>query len=353
MEGKLLDFIKQNSPDGGFLQSDHWRKFQESVGRKTYLLSLEDDSNLIAHASIIKHTLPIVGSYFYAPRGPIFKDQRSKIKDQNDISKLKGFSNDLIEIAKENNIGWIRIEPASEEMLEIIKNNLRSGIKLKKSSVDMQPREILMLDISKSEEELIAQMKQKTRYNIRLAEKRGVRVFSVNSEQESVNNKYFEEFLGLVKITAERDKITLHPENYYRKMFEIIPNDILKLYAAEYEGKVIAANLVLFFGQTATYLHGASDNVHRDAMAPYLLQWKAIKDAKNLGCTKYDLGGIKMEKISNFKFQISNSWSGITRFKTGFRPNVEPIRFPGCYDIILNSKKYFLYKFLQRIKRIF
>ena len=151
----------------------------------------------------------------------------------------------------------------------------------------MQPREILILDISKSEEELLAGMKQKTRYNIKLAEKRDVKVLA------SREKKYIDEFCRLVKITAERDKITPHPENYYRKMFETIPPEILKLYIAEYEGKIIAANLVLFFGKTATYMHGASDNEHRNVMAPYLLQWQTILDAKKSGCNRYDLGGIK------------------------------------------------------------
>jgi len=209
----------------------------------------------------------------------------------------------------------------------------------------MQPREILVMDISKSEEDLLAQMKQKTRYNIKLAEKKGVKI-SVISEQGTVNNKYLGEFLRLVEITAKRDKITSHPESYYRKMFEIIPGDILKLYVAEYEGKIIAANLVLFFGRTATYMHGASDNEHRNLMAPYLLQWQQIVDAKKTGCGRYDFGGLKTGTDDN-------SWQGITKFKQGFAPETKTTKFPGCYDIILKPAKYNLYRALQKIKRIF
>ena len=217
----------------------------------------------------------------------------------------------------------------------------------------MQPREILILDILKSEEEILAGMKQKTRYNIKLSQKRGVSVKAIYNFQFPISKPYIEEFLRLVKITAKRDKITSHPESYYRKMFEAIPSDILRFYIAEYEGKIIAANLVLFFGKTATYMHGSSDNEHRNLMAPYLLQWQAIQDAKKSGCIKYDLGGVKTNKISNFKFQISNSWGGITKFKTGFAPDVKPVQFPGCYDIILKPAKYNLYRVLQKIKRIF
>ena len=343
MDNKLLNFIQQNSPDGGFLQSEYWRKFQESVGRKTYNLSENgEDGELTVSANIIAHRLPLISDYFYAPRGPVFSIFNFQ------FSIFKQFLNDLTDNAKENNIGWIRIEPNSEEELELIQDNLPKDWRTKKSSVDMQPREILVLDISKSEEEILAGMKQKTRYNIKLAEKRGVHV---TYNMKHVTQENIDKFLQLVKITSKRDKITSHPDAYYRQMFETIPSEILKLYIAEFEGKIIAANLVLFFGKTATYMHGASDNEHRNLMAPYLLQWQQIEDAKKAGCERYDFGGIKTA-ISDQR-SMNNSWSGITKFKTGFAPDTNPVQFPGCYDIILKPGKYNLYRALQKIKRIF
>lgn len=351
MDNKLLKFIMTNSPDGGFLQSEYWRKFQESVGRKIYnISSINDSGELVAYANIITHNLPIVGQYFYIPRGPVLT-QNSKLKTQSHSTKLKTFFSDSINLAKKNNIGWIRIEPNSESDLNLIQENLPDRAKIKKSSVDIQPKEILVLDISKSEEELLAQMKQKTRYNIRLSQKRGVCV-SHNMEHEIWSKKYMEEFLRLIRITSQRDKITLHPENYYRQMFKTIPPEILKLYVAEYGGKIIAANIISFFKKTATYMHGASDNVHRDVMAPYLLQWQAIQDAKKAGCERYDFGGVKIWKMEQGTWSKKN-WEGITRFKVGFAPETKSIEFPGCQDIVLNPKKYFLYIFLQKAKKIF
>ncbi|MDD5489159.1 MAG: peptidoglycan bridge formation glycyltransferase FemA/FemB family protein [Candidatus Moranbacteria bacterium] len=343
MEKNFFDFVQQNSPHGGFLQSVYWRKFQESVGRKTFELEEKENGNAFIYAYAIAHSLPLVGNYFYVPRGPV--THNAKRITQNAERKIKIFLDNLISLSKENNVGWIRVEPNSAEGLEMIKESLSKEKKMKKSPVNMQPREILVLDISKSEEEILAGMKQKTRYNIRLSQKKGVRI---THNVERIAQENIEEFLRLVKITSQRDKITAHPENYYRKMFETIPPEILKLYAAEYEGKIIAANLVLFFGKTATYMHGASDNAHRDAMAPYLLQWQTIIDAKKNGCIKYDLGGV------NTKYQIPNTkyknWAGITKFKTGFAPETRTIEFPGCYDIILNPTKYWIYKTLRRIK---
>jgi len=342
MEEANQNFIQLNSPDGGFLQSEDWRKFQEGVGRKTFELEEKDgDDNVSMYAHMITHTLPIVGKYFYIPKGPITHNMEHITWNKDSI---RVFLDNSIQLAKENNAGWIRIEPNSERDLDLINENLPAGNKIKKSPVDMQPREILAMDISGSEEDILARMKQKTRYNIRLAEKKGVKIFASQKPGD------IEEFLRLIKITAKRDKITAHPESYYRKMLEVIPNDILKLYAAEYEGKIIAANLALFFGKTATYMHGASDNEHRNVMAPYLLQWRQIQDAKKAGCARYDFGGVKISHSTQHITRNINSWSGITKFKTGFAPEAKPIEFPGCYDIILSPVRYSFYRLLRKIK---
>lgn len=346
-----MDFLEKNSPDGGFLQSEYWRKFQENYGRKAFELREEDeDGDTIILASMIVYALPVAGDYFYMPRGPVTclpAGEAGNTKHATQNGKIGNFLKDLISLADKNNMGWIRIEPNRPESLKLIKENLSNKYKIKKSPADMQPREILMLDIAKSEEDILSEMKQKTRYNIRLAEKKGIKIFT------SRENKHIDEFLRLVRVTAERDKIKAHPENYYRKMFEAIPPEILKLYVAEFEGKIICANLVLFFGKTVTYMHGASDNLHRDVMAPYLLQWRQILDAKKAGYERYDLGGVKISHNTQHITRSTNSWSGITRFKTGFAPDIEPVRFPGCYDIVINPAKYNIYRILQKIKRIF
>jgi len=321
-----------------FLQSKIWRDFQASVGRKVF--NIED-------ISIIEHELPLVGKYFYIPRGP----------EIHEICNIKHITSELIKLAKDKNIGWVRVEPNNQENLDLIKKSIDN--KIVKAPHDMQPRETFVIDISKSEEELLSEMKQKTRYNLNLAKKKDIKII-VSREK-----KYIDEFLRLVKITSERDGIKSHEEKYYRKMIETIPAENLKIYLAEYDNKIIVANLIVFFKKTAIYLHGASDNEFRNVMAPYLLQWQQINDAKKKGCEKYDFGGIKSEisnsknqipnksQISNLKSQISGDWAGITRFKLGFSPNTEPTRFPGCYDIVLKPLNYALYRTLQKIKTLF
>ncbi|MFA6047341.1 MAG: peptidoglycan bridge formation glycyltransferase FemA/FemB family protein [Parcubacteria group bacterium] len=356
MDREEITFVQQNSPDGGFLQSSEWRKFQESVGRKTYNVSFPHpasghplpqagEGDIFFHASIIEHMLPIVGKYFYIPRGPVVNDQRSMIRDQ---------LRDLIDLAKNNNIGWIRVEPATNEILEAIESN--TTCKIKKAPHDMQPRELFIINVTKPEEQLLAEMKSKTRYNIKVAQKHGV---AVTSEQGTTNNNLIENFLKLTQIMAKRQGIEAHPESYYRKMLEVIPKNILKLYIAEYNNQIIAANIVIFYGKTCTYLHGASDDEYRNVMAPFLLQWQQIQDAKVAGCERYDFGGISTNYLprrqageSSMNVRITNKWAGITRFKLGFSPNTRPTEFPGSYDIIINSRKYWLYRNIQRLKNL-
>ncbi|MFZ2193866.1 MAG: peptidoglycan bridge formation glycyltransferase FemA/FemB family protein [Candidatus Moraniibacteriota bacterium] len=306
-----------------FLQSNEWQKFQEAVERKIFSVCDGDFS-----ASIVEHSLPIVGKYLYIPHGPIISEQESINKEQ--FKKL-------LDLAIKNEAGWIRIDPENNDILKLIKKTIKN--KIIKAPHDMQPKETLIMDISKSEEEILAGMKSKTRYNIKLAEKKGVKI-------AISDKKNIEEFLKLTKIMAERQGITTHKEKYYRKMFEIIPNDIIKLYVAEYDEKIIAANIVVFYEDTAYYLHGASDDKYKNLMAPYLLQWKQIQDARKANCTKYDFCGVKINE------KKGRSWEGVTRFKLGFSPKTKPVEFPGSYDIIIDPIKYWLYRIIQKLKSL-
>ena len=372
--------VKDNL-NNNFLQSQEWREFQESVGRKTFFVESEDSCPSASSAdksadrfsaSLIEHDLPIVGKYFYIPRGPLAEISNDKFqislpkadqpgagnKTQSSNDKIKNGMREIIELAKKENAGWIRFDPRNENVLDLIKENI--NYKIAKAPHDMQPKENFVIDISKNNEELLNEMSQKTRYNIRLAEKKGVKIFAITNNQdtkskqisnsnEQISKKYVDEFLRLTKEMAERQGIKAHPEEYYRKMIKTLPAEMLKIYVAEYENKIIAANLMLFFNDTATYLHGASGNEYRNLMAPHLLQWQAILDAKNAGYTFYDFGGVKIQDTRH-KTQDTNSWQGITKFKLGFSPETKPMEFPGSYDIIIDRNRYFLYRILQKIK---
>ncbi len=332
---KIEKFIQENSPDGGFLQSEEWRKFQENVGKKTFNIF-----NDAFWANIIEHKLPIVGKYLYISRGPVLKTKINKKEIENALEKL-------LKLAKKNKAGWIRFEPCNNKILKNIKNSIKFNIV--KAPHDMQSRQIFIVDISKNEEELLTEMKSKTRYNIRLAKRKGVVYNSYNFSDEKFGKK-FDKFLELVEKTASRKGVKFHQKNYYWKMVESIPEKNLKLYVAEYQGKIITANLILFFGNTATYLHGASADEYKNVMAPFLLQWQIILEVKKNGFTRYDFGGVKTENKKGELMISETKWRGISKFKLGFSKITKPFEFPGSYDIIVNKKKYFAYKLLQKLK---
>lgn len=311
-----------------FLQSENWLAFQGVTGKETVPFSFDDFT-----ANGIIHTLPLIGKYLYVPKGPILENVKVQMPN------FKKNLNDFIFLAKEKNVKWIRIEPESEESLLEIREAFDGRIV---RAHDIQPREIFVMDITKDTETLLAQMKSKTRYNIRLAEKHGVKVFATREE------KYKQAFFDLITATADRKEIKSYPRSYYEKFFEMFPPEMCQLFVAEYDGEVLAANILIIFGERAIYLHGGSSNAHREVMAPYLLQWGQILYAKERSCTEYDFGGVKTLNQGKEK----NNWGGITKFKRGFSPETAPILFPGSYDMVLDSKAYYLYTFIRHTREI-
>ncbi|MFA7308993.1 MAG: peptidoglycan bridge formation glycyltransferase FemA/FemB family protein [Patescibacteria group bacterium] len=286
------------------VQSDLWEKFQNKAGHKTLRIN---------GVLVMLFSAPFFGNYFFIPKGPEIV--------------TKEFLKETKKIARKHKAFFIRVEP----------QEIKEGVKLTKS-LDIHPKTTLVLSLSQSEEVLFESLKPKTRYNIRLAQKKGVVI------EKTQNPENIKIFFDLTLQTAERDKIRSHPKSYYKTMMETLGRDgTVTLYLARYQNKYIAATLVSFYKSTATYLHGASSNEHRNVMAPYLLQWQAIVDAKNKKCIWYDFFGIADTDDDN------HPWAGITRFKKGFGGEV--ITSPGTYDYPVSNIRYLLYtKFRLAIK---
>ncbi len=232
-------------------------------------------------------------------------------------------------MAKDEKVIFLRFEPSYRLPA--------TGCQLTKT-IDVQPSKTLILDLAPQEKELLKNMRQKTRYNTRLAERKGVAV-----REGSVDD--FESFWRLMRETKERDGFRTHTREHYRKMIGIHTSTparrddlAIKLYLAEYENKVIAGNIIAFFGDTATYMHGASASRYRNVMAPYLLQWHVIRLAKESGYGFYDFYGID-----------DNKWPGVTRFKRGFGGGER--QYPGTYDLIFDGFYYQLYKIARALRR--
>jgi peptidoglycan pentaglycine glycine transferase (the first glycine) len=291
---------------GRFLQSWAWGEFQRSVGRKVFRFA--GDS---AIAQVIELPLPFGKKYWFCPKGPIpaIQDSRSRIQE---------FFNELKNKAKGGGAVFLRIEPAEKA----------AGIKTK----DISPACTSIFDLAKSEEELLVAMHPKTRYNIKVAMKHGVVVRS-----SFIVHRSFDEIWDLFEETARRDGFRTHERGYYEKQV-LMPE--IKVFCAEHEGKDLAAAIVFFDGDTATYLHGASSSVSRNVMAPYALHWEIMRYAKARGCARYDLWGISDDPKSG--------WAGITRFKRGW--GGADLCGPGAYDLPVDRFWYSVYRLARRMR---
>ncbi|OGY46412.1 MAG: hypothetical protein A2744_00535 [Candidatus Buchananbacteria bacterium RIFCSPHIGHO2_01_FULL_44_11] len=321
-------FILSNAGSGGLLQSYQWSEFQKMLDNKIFRLALVDDAGeLQAAALLVRHELPFEYNYLYCPRGPIVKS--------NDKKNLKALFTEIKKIAQAEKSFMIRVDPA----WPVGNEKFLLDVGLRRSDYEVQPKCSFVIDIAPAEDILLASFKPKTRYNINLAQRRGVKI------RPSTEPAEIESFWRLLKQTADRDHFHTHLKEHYLKLFEIlVKENMAQLFFAEYDNKIVAANFVTFFGQFATYLHGGSADMYREAMATYLLQWQGILAAKQRGCVYYDFGGINGKTYQNDK------WAGITRFKTGFGPEVAIQEYVGGFELILNPVVFAAYKFIKQIR---
>jgi len=281
-----------------FLQSWEWGEFQKRLGRQVWRLEIEGEYLLV-----IKMPLPLGWNYLYIPRTRV----------ELNIGKLEA----LKQLAIQEKSLFIRIEPIQQDL---------AGLGFTKAG-QVQPIKTLLLDLSKSEEELLEQMHQKTRYNIRLAEKKGVKLVLSKSEE-------FPKFYDLIVDTYRRKAKELHSRTYYQKLYQ---DSLAKIYFAEFEDRILCANMVIFYGDTVTYLHGGSSHDDKNIMAPHFLQWEQIKLAKAQGYKFYDFWGIDEIK-----------WPGVTRFKKGF--GGFEVDYSGAWEFAINKFWYEVYKIIKKFR---
>ncbi len=327
-----LDSFVSGQEHPQFLQSWGWGEFQsrlagqKNVGRQVWRFGIKENDEIIASASIIETPLGFKKSYLYCPRGPIIKTDSPEERKIEALKLILSKARDLTIQTKNAEEIFLRLEPTFN--IESSKLNLRS-------TKSIQPSNTLILNLSKITEELFNSFHPKTRYNIKLAEKHGIKI-------KKLDKVRFDDCWDLFLQTGERGQFGLHPKNYYQKMLKLKE---VELWVAETaENAIIAANLMVFYGNTATYLHGASNYQNRNLMAPHLLQWINIQEAKNRGCKYYDFHGIAPESIPN------HPWSGVTRFKKGFGGQI--VNYPGTYDFIYESGWYKIYQVLRKINRV-
>ncbi|MEK7539810.1 MAG: peptidoglycan bridge formation glycyltransferase FemA/FemB family protein [Patescibacteria group bacterium] len=306
----------QSIPHTPFTQAWDWGVFQMSQGYQVLRLAVgQPEARPVMLVQLALVPLKFGYTFALSPLGP-------QVTDPTGIDLA---TKTLVNFLQQKSFGKIvfwRAEPS-----------LRLPGAWKKVA-DRQPSRTLLLDLTKTEEDLLAGMHSKTRYNIKLAERKGMTVRFGRSSKE------MDAFIHCIKETYARHEIKSFPESYYRTQLATIPWEQVGL--AEYEGKVVATNLLSHFGDTFTYVHGGSLSAHKELMAPQLLQWRSIQEAKKLGAKWYDFYGIAPEGA------VNHPWAGISRFKLGF--GGVAVERPGTFELPFKSIPYTLFTSLKRLR---
>lgn len=323
------DFLSTRFVSGNFLQSQIWRDFLRAQGKRFWQLALVEKQETIGVCLVYENKLPLSRSYFYIPKGPIFSSSLTEQQKKEGLALFLSKLRDLTVATRKYQEIFCRLEPDSEA--EILSELIKTA--------DLPPRETLVLNLQAAPRDLLAAMHAKTRYNIALARKKGV---SIRFSDKLEDIKYF---LSLIKKTAKRNQITVHNDHYYQLLLQtIFAQGAGQLCLAEVDKKIIAANIIVRFGQAVTYVHGASDYGARAYMAPQLLQWETIKQSQDLGYKFYDFWGIAPEDGSKPK------WAGLTRFKKGFGGQI--FKSPGTYDFVYDRAWYGFYTLVSRLRKL-
>ncbi|MFC1647258.1 lipid II:glycine glycyltransferase FemX [Patescibacteria group bacterium] len=314
----------QNHPLGSW----QWGDFRRKTGVKVIRLGVYDHKKLTNGWTItfhkIPHTFYTIG---YFPKGPVINKFM--------ISKL-------IKLAKSQNAIYIQIEPnvltGGQWPVANSKKWKADHYNLIKSHRPLFTKYNYILDLTKSEDELLKSMHSKTRYNTRLAEKKGVFVKEDNSPQA------FRKYLELVKTTTSRQKFYAHNLEYHRIMWSsLYPSGLARLWIAEFEGKILAAWIIFVFKDTIYYPYGSSSRTQRKVMAPNLLLWKIATHYKKIGYKKFDLWGALGPNP-----KPNDPWYGFNKFKFGYNPKL--VEYIGSYDLVTNKSIYKIFCIVNNVR---
>ena len=316
-----------------FQQSPEWAKVKSNWINEV-VLAEDENKNIIGAVSVLIRKIPIFGYIMYSSRGPIC--------DIHDMEVMKQLTDGIKELAKKYKAIVYKAEPdveSSDEEFRKVVTNLGYMIKddAKNFREEIQPRYVFRLDIKgKTEEEIFAGFHSKTRYNVRLATKKGVTVKEGTRED-------LKDFHRIMVETGARDGFIIRPLSYFEKMYDELAPKHMKLLMAYYDGKPISGVIPIMYGNKTWYLYGASSNSHRNLMPNYLLQWEMIKIALERKDDIYDLRGVSGVVDEN------HPQYGLYRFKKGFGATFT--EFIGEIYIPFKPFTYSLYKFSEKTFR--
>ena len=323
----------QLSAENTFLHSWNWGEFNKNTGEKIWRLGVFNQDELVAVVLTIKIRARR-GSFLFVPQGPIVSQ-----KSGNDIQEIfNEIFQHLKSLGKTENVGFVRISPLLEKNQENLEIFQKFGFKNAPIHM-MHPETTWLLDVSKSEDDLMKEMRKTHRNLIRRAGKDGVKII------QSTDEKYLKAFYDIYTETVQRHKFIPFSYDYIKKEIETFGQDNqIEIFSAVYDGKIISSAIVVFYGKQAFYHHGASSSAYMKVPSSYLNLWQAIKEAKARDIETFNFYGIIDDKPNH-------PWSGLSRFKKGFGGYQKNILH--CQDLPF-SKKYlstYLIETVRKIKR--
>jgi peptidoglycan pentaglycine glycine transferase (the first glycine) len=323
-------------PHGSILQTDGWARLKNRFGWSSQRVWLRRDGRLAAGAQLLFRSVALgILKIAYMPHGPLV--------DWQDEEQVAVLFNQIDQAMYQRGASLLKMEPFiwqddpdSQVWLDICQQ-----YELLTDTDSIQPPRTVMIDLRPSTEEILMAMKQKTRYNIRLAERKDVTVRQGTAEDISIFNQ-------LIRLTARRDDFGVHQPDYYRAAYELFAPDNAALLLAEYQDEPLAGVMVFACGPKAAYLYGASSNEERQRMPSYAAQWAAMQWAKARGCTSYDMWGVpdapEAELEDNFLERQDGLWP-VYRFKRGFGGEIR--RTVGPADRLYNKLTHGLYRWYR------
>ena len=323
IEPEVLDaYVAKEHPEANFLQSSSWGKVYEADDKKVFYYGLYDDKKLIGSSVIILKPAKR-GRYLEIPGGPI-------LDWDGGIKNIRFFLSEVAKLAAENNCVFVRMRPNIPDTEQHRKLALKLG--LVQSPMHLHAEHTVMLDLTKSEEELMTDMRRQTRYEVRRSAKLGIKVSYETGE------KAFNEFYDLQLETAERQGFIPSSRHFILAQSEVF-GDKARIYTAELDGKVLSKGLILLQSPEAIYHEAASTMDGRKLPGAYALQWQIIRDAKEMGLKRYNLFGIAPPNSPNHRY------AGVTTFKTGF--GGEQIAYLPAQDLVIKKMHYRLVHALE------
>lgn len=317
----------QKHEEANFLQSWYWGEFHIGLGKTVQRTGFFEKEKLIgAMLSVVESAKR--GKYLTIPGGPII--------DWKNKSLVKSSFLEMKKIATQNNCVFVRIRPQLVEddfSLKVFREN-----DARVSPMHLTADLTHQLDLSKPEEELLSEMRKATRYEIRKAEKIGVKIES--SKEDSIIKGFYD----LQLETAKRQKFVPFSYEFFAEQFKVFfDSDNALVYTASFESKILAQAFIIFYGNEAVYHYGVSTEEGRRYPGAYLIQWEAIKEAKRRGMKKYNFWGVAPEGNKTHRF------AGVSLFKRGF--GGEDVQYLSAHDLVVNYPKYLLNLAVESVRR--